>query len=66
MRGELYSQLLRYADANILRKQAIFEPNKVQEMVVKMMVSDLSVYNSILWGFLVFQMWYQEYIEDLW
>ncbi len=66
LRSELYSQLLRYADENILRKQAIFEPKKVQELIAKMMTSDLSVYNSIIWGFFVFQMWYQEYIEDLW
>lgn len=66
LRSELYSQLLRYADENILRKQAIFEPKKVQELIAKMMTSDLSVYNSIIWGFFVFQMWYQEFIEDLW
>lgn len=66
LRGPLYSQLLQYADENVLRKQDIFKPEKVQEMISKLLVSDLSVYNSILWGFYIFQMWYQEYVEDLW
>lgn len=66
LRGEMYNQLLRYADETILKQQGIFEPKKVQELISQMLISDLSVYNSILWGFFVFQMWYQEYIEDLW
>ena len=66
MRGELHSQLLRYANPNILKKQDIFVPEKIQEFIRKLMVSDTSLYNSVLWGFFVFQMWYQEYIEDLW
>lgn len=66
LRGALYNQLLRYADEKILTRQGIFEPKKIKQMIDKLHVSDLSVYNSILWGFFVFQMWYQIYIEDLW
>lgn len=66
LRGTLYDQLLRYADEKILARQGIFEPKKIKQMIDKLCVSDLSVYNSILWGFFVFQMWYQIYIEDLW
>ena len=66
LREDLKKQLMRYADKQILRRQGIFVPEKIHEFIGKMMVSDLSVYSSILWGFLVFQMWYQKYIEDLW
>lgn len=66
LRDELYSQISRYADEQILQRQGIFDSKKVHELIDKMLVSDLSVYNSILWGFFVFQMWYQTYVEDLW
>lgn len=66
MRNELYNPLMRYADKKILEKQGIFKPEKLHDFIDKMMVSDISVYNSVLWGFLMFQMWYQEHVEDLW
>ena len=66
LREELHGQLLRYADKTILQRQGIFVPEKIQEFIQMLMRSELSVYSSILWGFFVFQMWYQEYVEDLW
>ncbi len=66
MREDLYDKLILYADSEILHRQGIFNPGKIQELIERMLVSNLSVYNSILWAFFVFQMWYQEYIEDLW
>lgn len=66
LREDLNGQLLRYADETILRRQGIFRPERIREFIRKLMVSDVSVYNSILWGFFTFQMWYQEYVEDLW
>lgn len=66
MRNELYGSLMRYADKKILEKQGIFRAEKIHEFIYKMMISDISVYNSVLWGFLMFQMWYQEHVEDLW
>ena len=66
LREDLHEPLCRYADKEILRRQDIFNPEKVWEFINKMMYSDVSLYNSVLWGFLVFQMWYQKYIEDLW
>lgn len=66
LREDLKGQLLRYADETILRQQGIFRPEKIWEFIRKLMVSDVSVYNSILWGFFTFQKWYQEYVEDLW
>lgn len=66
MRTKLHAQLLRYADINILKKQGIFNADKIWEFIHCLEKSDKSLYNSVLWSFYVFQMWYQEYVEDLW
>jgi asparagine synthase (glutamine-hydrolysing) len=66
MRTKLHERLLRYADREILEKQGIFNADKIQEFIYCLDKSDKSLYNSILWSFYVFQMWYQEYVEDLW
>ena len=66
MRTKLHGQLLRYADREILKKQGIFNADKIHEFIYCLEKSDKSLYNSVLWSFYVFQMWYQEYIEDLW
>ncbi len=66
LREDLNSSLMRYADKEILRRQGIFREEKIHEFIGRMMRSELSVYNSVLWGFMIFQMWYQKYIEDLW
>lgn len=66
MQGALHTDLLRYADKNILKKQSIFNPEKIWEFIICLEKSDKSLYNSVLWSFYVFQIWYQEYVEDLW
>lgn len=66
LRNELNQQLRRYADPRILKRQGIFQAKKIGEFIEKLEVSDKSVYSSVLWGFMMFQMWYREYIDDLW
>ena len=66
LRNDLNRQLRQYADPRILKKQGIFEAGKISEFIHRLEVSDKSVYSSVLWGFMMFQMWYQEYVEDLW
>lgn len=66
LRGCLRKKLMCYADRAILERQEIFVPEKIQELIECAEKSDRYLYQSILWGFFVFQMWYQEYIEDLW
>lgn len=66
MRTKLHADLLHYADTAILRKQGIFQPEKIHEFIYHLDHSNKSLYNSVLWSFYVFQMWYQVYIEDLW
>lgn len=55
MRGELYDQLMRYADIDILKRQGIFEPCKIHEFINRLLVSEVSLYNSVLWGFWCFR-----------
>lgn len=66
LRTVLKDEIARYADVGILRKQDIFVPDAVQELIVKQQESDKIIYSSVLWSFYVFQKWYQMYIEDLW
>lgn len=66
MRTKLHTQLLHYADRDILQKQGIFNADKIHEFIFCLEKSNKSLYNTVLWSFYVFQMWYQEYIEDLW
>lgn len=66
LRGPLRQRLLHYADREILKKQGIFYPEKIWEFIRKLETSDVSLYNSVLWDFYMFQLWYQTYMEDLW
>lgn len=66
LRNELNVDLLRYADNSILEKQGIFNIRKVNWFLEKIKNDDASFYATMLWDFYVFQMWYQEYIQDLW
>lgn len=66
LRTVLKKEVARYADVGILRRQDIFVPQAVQELIVKQQQSDKIIYSSVLWSFYVFQKWYQRYIEDLW
>ena len=66
LRTVLKDEIVRYADATILKKQDIFDANAVQELMAHQEKSDKIMYSSMLWSFYVFQKWYQMYIEDLW
>ena len=66
LREDLNKTLIHYSDEKILKRQGIFIPNKVHELIALASKSERYIYQSLLWGFFVFQMWYQEYIEDLW
>lgn len=66
LRTVLKDEITRYADATILRRQDIFDPEAVKELIAHQEKSDKIMYSSMLWSFYVFQKWYQMYIEDLW
>lgn len=66
LRTVLKKEIAKYADSRILKKQDIFQPEAVQELITKQEKCDKIMYSSMLWSFYMFQLWYQEYIEDLW
>lgn len=66
LRTVLRDEIAHYADTAILKRQDIFEPQAVQELMANQQKSDRIMYSSMLWSFYVFQKWYQMYIEDLW
>ena len=66
LRTVLKEEISRYADEIILKRQDIFNPEAIRELIVKQEKSDKIMYSSLLWSFYVFQKWYQMYIEDLW
>ncbi len=66
LRTVLGPEIRKYADPVILKRQDIFVPEAVAELIRKQEKSDKIMYSSMLWSFYVFQRWYQMYIEDLW
>lgn len=66
LRTVLKPEITKYADMVILKRQDIFAPEAVAELIRKQEKSNRIVYSSMLWSFYVFQRWYQAYIEDLW
>lgn len=66
LRTVLRNEILHYADTTILKRQDIFDPEAVKELIAHQEKSDKIMYSSMLWSFYVFQKWYQMYIEDLW
>jgi len=66
LRTVLKAEIMKYADTAILKRQDIFVPEAVTELIRKQEKSDKIMYSSMLWSFYVFQRWYQYYIEDLW
>lgn len=62
----LKDELNRYADPRILKKQELFDPGYVRNLIDDMNRSDKTIYSTLTWNFYVFERWYKEYIEDLW
>lgn len=61
----LKSEILRLSDPEKLRRQGIFQPEAIRNLIEKQEKTNKIVYSSLLWSFYVFQMWYSEYIEEL-
>ncbi len=64
LRTVLKPEIMRLSEPGRLKRQGIFDPEKVKELIEKQEKSDFIVYSSLLWSFYVFQMWYGEYIEE--
>jgi asparagine synthase (glutamine-hydrolysing) len=62
----LKARIALFGDKTILEKQGLFHYDPLNALINKVAQTDNVIYNVVLWNFLVFQMWYQKYIEDLW
>ena len=65
LRTVLKPDVQRLLEPDKLKKQNIFNPEGVRELVLKQEKSDTLLYSSLLWSLLCLQMWYSEYIEEL-
>lgn len=65
LRTVLKPDILRFSDEAKLKRQGIFNPEAIKELIAKQEKSDLIIYSSLLWSFYVFQRWYNEYIEEM-
>jgi asparagine synthase (glutamine-hydrolysing) len=66
LNNPLQAKIARYSDKSILEKQGIFNYDHLTVLINKVAKTDHIIYNVALWNFMIFQMWYQRYIEDLW
>jgi asparagine synthase (glutamine-hydrolysing) len=66
LNGPLKARIERFSDEAILNKQGLFNHAALLTLVEKVNKSDSVVYSNVLWNYLIFQMWYQKHIEDLW
>ncbi len=65
LRTVLKPDILRFSERDKLKKQGIFKPEMVKDLIEKQEKSDMIIYSSLLWSFYVFQMWYNRYIEEM-
>lgn len=65
LRTVLHPEIMKMAEPNFLRKQGVFRPDAIKNLIFKQEHSDKVIYSSLLWSFYVFQTWYSEYIEEI-
>ena len=69
LRGPLRDQIIDFSDSTLLRKQGIFDEKKMTQFISKYLkTGDKGAgtganISTIVWSYLVFQQWYQYYIE---
>jgi asparagine synthase (glutamine-hydrolysing) len=66
LNNPLQKKITTFSNKTLLKKQEIFNFDPLSALINKVAKTDHIIYNVVLWNFLVFQMWYQRYIEDLW
>jgi asparagine synthase (glutamine-hydrolysing) len=66
LNSPLQARIARFSDKAVLEKQGLFHHEPLCALINKVAKTDHVIYNVVLWNFLVFQMWYQRYIEDFW
>lgn len=69
LQNELKADLLRYTDIQFLRQQGIFNVEETQNLIREFLTTPLikkrgEKYDNFIWGFFVFQQWYENYFID--
>jgi len=65
LRTVLKDDIYRVSDKTVLQKQGIFDFDGIRHLIYKQKMSNNVAYSHILWGFYVFQLWYNDYIEEI-
>lgn len=63
LRGPLKDEIRQYSGADFLKKQGLFDPEGVQNLIQTQEHENKIIYSSILWSFYMFQRWWEEYME---
>lgn len=63
LRGPLNKKLKTMSEKDKLMKQGFFNYDYIHYMIHKLETTTDSIYVNLLWSYLVFQMWYDKYIE---
>lgn len=69
LRGPLKEQLLDMSNMDYLKKQNVFAPEYLQNMLKKYLLTGDGGpatgenYSKFIWSYFVFQLWYQEYMD---
>ena len=62
LRTYLKDDIQEFASESYLKKQGIFDPMAVKNLIETQGKSDKVMYSSVLWSWYVFQRWYEQYI----
>ncbi len=62
----LWSDILKYSNKNAIEEQGIFNYEKLQEIIKEYKNKNDILVANVLYAFYMFELWYKEYIEDLW
>ena len=62
LRTYLKDDIQEFASEGYLKKQGIFDPQAVKNLIETQDKSDKVMYSSVLWSWYVFQRWYEQYV----
>ena len=62
LRTYLKDDIQEFASESYLKKQGIFDPMAVKNLIETQGKSDKVMYSSVLWSWYVFQRWYEQYV----
>lgn len=61
-----WADILKYSNKKAIEEQGIFDYEKLQEVLKRYQTKNTILVANVLYAFYMFQLWYKEYIEDLW